>query len=448
MRAERHHPEATFAPRRARNHDREYEPAPRLRRLTASALDLANVVSLSVGILLLHFWSAGALFPLWVFSAVVVAWLVLPSWMSGRTLGLRALGLRLIRVDGKPMDLLELAFRELVARGLVCASILSVAAVVPFIESQGAHELPTPTGMWSAVLVFACLNVLFAATSTLVGLLRDDGRSLADVLAKVIVVDADAHARSTLRLLQLNPSRRVEPAEAWRRRENRARLRAFALLEAGCILMGVGLPMLSRIEIRAFDVEARFAEEQATRRLESLRESFERHPEDPRLVDEYERELVDQGRAVEARWIRTRHEEAVRSHDEKEELALRRELSSQPSWSALDRLVNLLTRKGRLHEARDVYQAFVDVEPLPRRSQAFGIWLYQNHFDRQAVRTLRRALRDGADEAVSHAYLGLALERLGHPRAARLAYRKAMGRRSAATPADRRSEKKARKRGL
>ncbi|MEO1483737.1 MAG: RDD family protein [Myxococcota bacterium] len=426
MRAERHHAEAPFAPRRARNHDREFSPAPLLRRLASSALDLANVGSITVGVLLLHLYLTGALFPLWVFSAVVVGWLVLPSWLTGKTLGLRAFGLKLIRVDGKPMDLLELAFRELIARGLVSGSILTVVAVVPLIEASGAREMPTPSGMWSLVVVFAIANVLFSAVSTAVGVARDDGRTLADLLARVLVVDADAHARSTLRLLGVNPARRIEPADLWRRRENRVRLRSFAILEALCVLAGLGLPMLSRMEIQAFDVKERFAQEQSARRLESLRASFESNPTDPWLVDEYERELTELGRAVEARWVRTRHEDAVKTRDEKEELSLRRELSSRPSWASLDRLVSLLTRKGRVHEARDLYQAFVEVDSDPRREQRYGIWLQENRFDREAVRVLRKSIRGGADDGIAHAYLGLALERLGQPKAARLAFRRAM----------------------
>ncbi|MEM6730116.1 MAG: RDD family protein [Myxococcota bacterium] len=429
MRAERQHPNLAFAPQRARNHDREFDPAPIGRRLGATLLDTANLISVSAGILVLHLMTVGALFPLWVVAAVVVAWNVLPLWVSGRTVGLRAFGLRMIRSDGKPMDLLELAFRELIARGTVSAAILVVAAVVPFIEANGARELPTPSGLWSVVLAVAISNVLIAVVGHSVALFRRDRRTGQDLVAKVIVVDSDAHARCTLRVLGRTPSgRRVEPADQWRKHEVRRRTSAFLGFEIGILALGLGVPLLSRVEVRAFDVRGRFEAKQAERRMDTLRSSFDSDPADRWVSREYERELSDSGRSVEAQWVRTRHEEAVKERDEREERALRRQLARAPSWAALDRLVDLLSRKGRVSEARDVYQAYVEVETDPYGYQAFGIWLYENRFDDQAVTLLERAIDAGADEGIAFAYLGFALERLGRNEAARAAHRRALRR--------------------
>ncbi len=429
MRAERQHPHLAFAPGRARNHDREYQPAPLGRRFAAALLDVANVGSVTAAILVAHLHLVGALFPLWVVGAVVVAWTVLPLWAWGRTLGLRAFGLRMIRADGNPMDLLELSFRELIARGTVSSAVLLVAALVPAIEAQGAQELPTPSGLWSVMLVVAISNVALSLVGFALAFFRADGRTGQDLMAKALVVDSDAHERATLRLLGKEPSlQRAEPAEQWRRRESRRIATTFLGCELACAVFGVGVPLLSRVEVRAFDVQERFEEKRAARRLESLRRAFDRDPSDRWLVEEYERALLDEGRVVEAQWVRNRHEEMVKLEEEREERALRKQLAQAPSWAALDRLVGLLSRKGRVSEARDVYQAYVEVEIDPYGFQAFGIWLYRNRYDEQAVNLLERAIGAGADDAISHAYLGLSLERLGRSRAARLAYRKALRR--------------------
>lgn len=429
MRAERQHPHLAFAPGRARNHDREYQPAPLSRRLAAATLDAANVGSVTVAILVAHLYLVGALFPLWVVGAVIVAWTVLPLWAWGRTLGLRAFGLRMIRADGKPMDLLELSFRELIARGAVAVAVLLLAASVPMIEAQGARELPTPSGLWSAVLVVAISNVVLAVVGHGLAAFRSDRRTAQDLLAKVLVVDADAHERATLRLLGKEPSpQRNEPAEQWRRREGRRVVTTLIGCELACLVFGAGVPLLARVEVSAFDVEERFEERRAARRLESLRGAFDRDPSDRWLVEEYERSLLDRGRVVEAQWVRNRHEEALKLEEEREERALRKQLARAPSWAALDRLVGLLSRKGRVSEARDVYQAYVEVEIDPYGFQAFGIWLYRNRFDAQAVDLLERAIDAGADDAISHAYLGLSLERLGRSREAKSAYRNALRR--------------------
>ncbi|MEL6546718.1 MAG: RDD family protein [Myxococcota bacterium] len=426
MRAERHHPHTAFAVGRARNHDREYRPAPLGRRLAAAALDCANIASVSAAILVCHLYLVGALFPLWVIAAVVVAWVVLPLWASGRTLGLKAFGLRMIRGDGKPMDLLELAFRELIARGTVSAAILFIAALVPAIEAQGAQELPTPSGLWSVVLVIAISNVVLALVGHTLAAFRADRRTGQDLMSRVWVVDFDAHERSTLRLLGREPEPAREPADQWRQRENRRMVSTFLACELACVAFGVGVPLLSRVEVSAFDVQERFEEQRAARRMNALRDAFDRSPTDRWVVEEYERALADGGRVVEAQWVRNRYEEAVKVEEEREERTLRKQLAQTPSWAALDRLVGLLSRKGRVSEARDVYQAYVEVEIDPYGFQAFGIWLYRNRFDAQAIKLLERAIDAGADDAISHAYLGLTLERLGHGREARAAYRRAL----------------------
>ncbi|MEO1301859.1 MAG: RDD family protein [Myxococcota bacterium] len=390
MRAERQHPHLAFAPGRARNHDREYAPAPLFRRWAAGLFDVGSIVAVSGAVLFAHFTLAGALFPLWVVAATVVAWLVLPQWLNGRTVGFALFGLRLIRADGQRTDLLELAFRDLLARGFVSWTIIAVAVARPVIESQGAQELPTPSGLWSAVLVIAAVNVTFGVFGQCLCLVRSDRRSVSDLLAKVIVVDARAHRLGTFRVVGHQPTTRTDAAELWREAGRRRERRAFWVLQASCLVLGAGVPLLSRVPIKAFDVEERFARSQAELRLQSLRE---REP---------------------AQRLR------------REEQGLREQLEVRPNWTALERLVDLLTRQSRIDEARSVYQAQVEIARDGYGYQAYGVWLYENHFDRASVRFLRRAIASGADEGLTHAYLGLALDRIGERRAAKASYRRAI----------------------
>ncbi|MEL6341160.1 MAG: RDD family protein, partial [Myxococcota bacterium] len=247
MRAERQHPHLAFAPGRARNHDREYAPAPLFRRWAAGLFDVGSIVAVSGAVLFAHFTLAGALFPLWVVAATVVAWLVLPQWLNGRTVGFALFGLRLIRADGQRTDLLELAFRDLLARGFVSWTIIAVAVARPVIESQGAQELPTPSGLWSAVLVIAAVNVTFGVFGQCLCLVRSDRRSVSDLLAKVIVVDARAHRLGTFRVVGHQPTTRTDAAELWREAGRRRERRAFWVLQASCLVLGAGVPLLSRV---------------------------------------------------------------------------------------------------------------------------------------------------------------------------------------------------------
>lgn len=416
-----------FSLGRARNHDREFEAAPLGKRFAAGLLDFANTISLTVAVLFLHIATVGALFPLWIVAATAVAWVVLPLWVSGKTLGLRAFGLRMIRLDGQPMDLLELAFRELIVRGTVAIAILAIAALVPTLTDTGLQQAQGTNGLWNVLVMVSCANLALSWAGQLVALFRTDRRTAADLLARVMTVDSDAHARKQLRLIDesLAPLR-SEPADQWRKHESRRRWLAFGWLEVACLLFGVGVPLLARVEISAFDVEARVAEARSEKRLGQLARQFERQPDDSFLAREYERELWASGQVIEAQAVRTRHDDAVSDRNEHRERSLRQELATQPSWEALDRLVELLALEGRVSEARDVYQAYVEVEIDPYGYQAFGIWLYRHHFDSEAVAMLERAIEAGATEGIAHAYLAMALEKVGRTVDAEGAFRRAL----------------------
>jgi tetratricopeptide (TPR) repeat protein/uncharacterized RDD family membrane protein YckC len=371
-------------------------PAPLTPRVLAGALDTAAVVLLCgasfVGPLLLR----GVVLPMWGVLAVMVGYSVLPLAFLGRTFSMRLFGLELCRLDGHRVDLANVLFRELLGRGFFPAAFLFTliaGAIARWLGVGASLAPPVVTGVMTLASMAA---VAVALVGHLFVLGRDDGRSLADLLAGSRVVLAPARPPPT-------DAEELEELGAQRRRVVRNVLLAEVVLAASVL----GLPYL--VTARGGETTR---ERIARHKLEALEAKFQASPGSMALFRDLEREYWRLGRKDDAERVGRQHRAALTAMQGQREAELRARLAESGDRETASALLELLDRQGRLEDAEAVYRQWLGATPSPSARAGFGNWLATNGRTAAAVVELERALAEDPLVPYGQTMLGVSLERL------------------------------------
>jgi uncharacterized RDD family membrane protein YckC len=373
------------------------EPAPLGARIAAGAIDL-TFVGFLIGLLFLMPMSKSGLgLPMVVVGAVVIGYLVVPIAAFRTTLGMKLLGLELIGTNGHPADPLEVFVRELIGRGVFPVAYLTVAFWAVISMFIGGAVVQFPSGL-ALVLLLLCL-VLFGISilGHLLILTRPDRRSLADLMARTIVVPRQ-------------PAKTFDDEEdrAYWLAGHRSKIRKVVVFELILVALTFGLPMLltQRVSTGNQSLIAR-------KKLEKLELEFRQDPTNARAAISYARELRAGKDAEGAKRVMAEHEAALDSREKERESSLRARVAKNPNDSqGVGLLVELLTDQDRNEEAREVYQAFFEADPVNRRA-GYGVWLFQHRFYEPALEQLKVSVGEEPEDGELRAYLGLAYLRLG-----------------------------------
>jgi len=380
-------------------------PAPLGPRIAAGVLD--GVLTLVVGgvFFAVPFELGAYALPVWAVLAAILGCSVIPLAAFGSTLGMRIFGVELVGRDGKPPDLIELLFREIIARGMGPAAFVgSVVIGVIAALFRRAYLMNDPRSLgWGFYI--CVLLVMGAIGGHFVALGREDRRSFADLVGKTMVIPralAAVHADAD----------EDERAEA--RAARRLRTVTVLVAEAAIAFGIVGMPVLLSVRWHSS------SEVVDHLKLEPLEQRFSADPANAALADELARAYRRQGAPAKAEAVPARNEAAVRAKANAQEASLRKRLAEAPADDdASFALVELLEDQDRVPEARTVREAAYRAQPGAESQASLGVWLYQHDFDADAVAALRGALDGGAELGEVHAYLGLALLELGQKPEAR-----------------------------
>ena len=165
-----------------------FSPAPLGRRLAAGAVDGVVLFALCLAFSLIPLLSTGLVLPMWGVLAALVGYAVAPLSAFGATLGMRLLGLELIGKGGHAAGLSDLLSRELIGRGFFPAAYLFTLLANLVGSMLGRTQFIAPAGP-SLLFSLVCLGMVgLAFPGHLMALFRPDGRGLADLMARTMVV--------------------------------------------------------------------------------------------------------------------------------------------------------------------------------------------------------------------------------------------------------------------
>ena len=386
------------------------------RRAAAGAIDAAAVAALAVGLAVIPWKLGGFSMPMVGALVAILGWHVAPLAAFGTTVGMRAVGLRMEGLDSPHPDAIEVAFRELLGRGLLPASylVVVVVGVVSTLVGTGDFHAPGRVGL---LLVLASLALgTGAGVGLLAPLFRADGRNLADLLGRT---------RVSRRPEEELPDPTRADADVRREEEavgRRAR-RIFWGFEAAFAVVGLGVPLVLGRPVGAHASQV-LAERLIRERSEQL---FESNPSDPDLSHEVIDRLERSGDVAGAQRARDKHRVAAAGLERGRELKLREAIAKSPGDEAsVDALVDLLLEQERPGEARLALLAYVEAVGSPRERVRCGDWMRQHGFPEDAVELLRRAVDEGETDPEPWGWLGLALKDLGRKDEARAALARAL----------------------
>lgn len=372
--------------------------APIGRRALAGLIDAAALALLAGLAFIVPMVLVGFVLPMWGVLAVMVGWSVVPLAFLQQTFGMRLMGLELARHDGHPVDLANVLFRELLGRGLFPAANLFTVAFGVIARALGLMAFAVPVGLGLVMLVASSVACFLAVCGGLLGLVRPDGRGLADLMTKSFVVVAPA---------------RPLPEDAEDRAERLARRRTVVRRIVGFeVLLVVGIVAAPWVLTRRTPGESR-AEKTARIKREALAERFDRAPADAALAGELVDALERAGLREEAERVLQRHRRALEARERGREERLRAQLAQSPGdEQTAGALVELLDDQGRLDDAIAVYRQWLGPRPTPSRRAGFGHWLGVRQRENEAVAELTQALAEDPTVLMGHTMLGLVLERL------------------------------------
>lgn len=391
-------------------------PAPIGPRIAAGLLDLAAMSAIALALVAVPLTLTGFTLPMLAVFAVVLGWAVVPLWLFRATPFMRLFSLQLVGLDGRSADLGEIAFRELVGRGLFGAAYLATLLVGIVGMLLGRAQVAAPIGL--GFFGFVSLGLVgMAFAGGMLALARPDGRSLADLVGRTRVVVR------TVEPLPADPDERADELAARRRR-----LRNFLAFLVVLLVGAVGAPTLfGTPQSKLFDSRERGL------RLdrERLAGEFQRNPESPRIFREYREVLFASDEADLVEEITVRHEAAVeRAEVERRARKLDRihELRTQFDLDPADarraeQLLRLYEEDDQLDEAQAVYAALAKADPAWQAG--YGTWLWENDRNALAVTELERAIAAPEPSAYTRAVYGFALRDVGRAADARTALKAA-----------------------
>jgi uncharacterized RDD family membrane protein YckC len=368
-------------------------------RLAAGAIDAVATLLVAAILVGLPWRLGGFTLPMIGALAAVVGWSVAPLAAFGVTVGMRLMGLEMVGPDGRRPDAIEVAFRELVGRGLLPAAYLVVVAAGLASMLLGRGDFHAPARLGLLFISLSGVGIVAAGLGHFLVLSRPDGRGLADLLGRTRVV------------LKAMPTQALDEDE---RREHQAAgrtvRRAFVLFEIGLAAVALAVPFVLGRPVEAHATQ-NYADRLMRERAEQL---FNANPGDADLA----RDLVDrcerQNDLAAAQRVRERHRVAFAGLERAREVKLRESLARDPrDDSSVEALLVMLERQGRLDDARQVARASVEAAPSPQQRVWLGAWLQRHGFAAEAIKELRAALDEGETGAETYAYLGLALREVG-----------------------------------
>jgi uncharacterized RDD family membrane protein YckC len=207
--------------------------APLARRTAAGVVDAVLLSGLSAVYFLVPLLTSGLTMPMWGVLAAGVGYSIVPLAAFRATLGMKLFGLELCGRDGHGVNPADLLSRELVGRGLLPGAFL-FSLFMNFIGSLlGVTSFAMPAGLGFVMALVSLTTMTVVGPGHLLPLIRDDRRSLADLMARSFVV----------------PARPAEvPADeddrAWQKRQRRRRATGVLVFELALVAGALALPYL------------------------------------------------------------------------------------------------------------------------------------------------------------------------------------------------------------
>jgi uncharacterized RDD family membrane protein YckC/tetratricopeptide (TPR) repeat protein len=270
------------------------------RRILAGLVDLTLLAGLGLLCSIGPLFYGGAALPMIGSVVAIAAYAIVPASMFGATPGMALAGIRLRSIKGGTPDVTEVAFRELVGRGLIGAAYFMTGAIGLAGYLTGYLQFFVPRGLGLFLFGVSGLLVLFSLLSHFSIMLRPDGRALHDLLTRTIVVPKGETV--------VDPAMAEdEDAASFAAARTRARFRNFVFAEVLLIGLGAGLPMfVGRTEMTAGDLEDRVA-------LRKAEKAFEKDRTDPAAVAELVALHHHAGRVELASTVEQQHRDAMKA---------------------------------------------------------------------------------------------------------------------------------------
>jgi uncharacterized RDD family membrane protein YckC len=267
------------------------------RRFLAGAIDLSLLTALGLLCSLAPLYYGGAALPMIGSLVAITAYSIVPASVFGATLGMAIAGVRIRSLKGGSADFTEIAFRELVGRGLIGAAYFATAAIGLAGYLTGYLQFFVPRGLGLFLFLVSGLLLVFSVASHLAIVLRPDGRALHDLFTRTIVVRRAAEERDL---------GEDEDAASFASARRRSRLRSFFFAELLLIACGFVLPLFvgQTGGEDLGELEDRVALKKAEKR-------FEKDRTDPEAAAELASLHEKSGRLELAQTIRTEHRTAM-----------------------------------------------------------------------------------------------------------------------------------------
>jgi uncharacterized RDD family membrane protein YckC len=379
-------------------------PAPISKRVIAGLLDAAFIVVLSGIATAVPLVLRGVVLPMWGVLAVMIGYAVVPLAFLKRTLGLHIMGLELVGKQGHPIDLANLAFRELVGRGFFPAAWMFTIISSLLARYVGVGSSATPP-MLAGVMTVACAAALcIAAIGHLIALGRPDQRTLADLLAGSFVVEGPS----------LPPPTDLEEFDEWKAHRTRVVIR-IAVFEVALMSSVLALPWI----LSSSSGESS-QQKIARLKLDALRAKFDADPGSESLTNELQHEYHYLGREADVQQVTELHRRALIDKELGREEMLRQRLAEKHDRDTAEALIAMLERQDRVDDAVEVYREWLGETPKASALAGFGNWLATNNKTELAIVELERAVSMDPLVALGHTLLGVCLQRVGRLEEARV----------------------------
>lgn len=388
-------------------------PAPIDARLGAGCVDSLAVIVLTALFIVVPLRLTGLMTPTLAMCGAVLIWTIAPLWLFRQTLGMRLFGIEMVSKTGHSADLSELLFRELVGRGYLPAIYLvSLIAAVVLRMMGYAAGMVSPSGFALVATGMSFLFLALAVTGNAVAFMRADRRTLADLIAKTMVIP-----RRPLPEPEDEDDRQLAKEERFRK------IRGLVIFSTIVSVIAVAAPWIVTRRPASKDVNAI----KAKKEREQLQYAFSKDPTNQRVAYNLSYALRSEGDEEEAKVVLDEHKAAVKKRDDAREALLKERYTANANdEEAMDELLGLYVDQNRLEDGKALYKQWVDGHPTDNEYAGFGVWLYKHDFNDDAVEQMKKGIELGNHNARTQAYLGFALQELGRDGEAKEAFQRAL----------------------
>ncbi len=383
------------------------KPAPLQSRILAGAFDLIVIIVSSFVLILGELFVVGATLPMVCVTVVGLLYAVLPLWLFKATAGMRLFGIQLVGKGGRSVDLVDILVRELLGRGLLPVAFLATLGL-SLVSGMGVVTTP---GL-AVIGVFGSLGFLgMVGMGHLLAVIREDGRGLADLLARSMVVP------------KLPAPTYVDEDDRLEKRAARSRqVRNFAI---ACVVLVFGTVAGPKVLFgRRQSGMDTLAERTEARRSENL---WLAAKADEALAAKAMRGQYNVGNRERAEEIRKEWLAAKGDADKSQVAALVALSDKEPANEYATReLLEKYEAQGMVNEARALLERHARSANTADARLWYGSWLYDESQLGEAETVLRAMLSDGMDDESVRAYLGWTLKEQGRFEEARTEFEAAL----------------------